>query len=93
MSDGNATAIDLNWSPPNRTNVNDLSVVINGTGTNGFIFNSSFTPEDEYGRYNWCNMPHVRKEEYVLADEGFELQYVEVVSGSFFCFSVFWISL
>ena len=58
--------------------------MINGTGTGGFIFNSSFTPEGEYGEYNWCNMPHVRRREYVVAEEGFELMYVEVVGWCFF---------
>ena len=79
-NDGNnTTTVDLNWYPPNKTNVNDLSVVINGTGTGGFIFNTSATPEGEYGVYNWCNMPHVRREEYVVMGEGWELEYVEVV--------------
>ena len=82
-----STVIDLNWYPPNKTDVNNLSVVINGTGTGGFIFNSSFTGEGEYGEYNWCDMPHVRRREYVVAKEGFELVYVEVVGWCFFFFS------
>ena len=50
------------------------------TGKYGYIYDSSKTPDDKYGVYNWCNMPHVRKTEYVKASDEFELQYVEVVS-------------
>ena len=49
--------------PPTSSNLNNLTFVLNGTGAPG-IFNSSFTPEKEYGVYNWCNMPHVRAREY-----------------------------
>ena len=49
--------------PPTSSNLNDLTFVLNGSGTPG-IFDSSITPEKEYGIYNWCNMPHVRTQEY-----------------------------
>jgi acid phosphatase len=75
----NVSKIDLGWYAPKRSWVNDLGQVLNGTGTNGFVFNSSQLPVDvEYGTYNWCNMPHVRKQEYVKIDDDFELVYVEV---------------
>lgn len=33
-----------------------------------------------YGEYNYCNMPHVRREEYVRKDEDeWELLFVEVI--------------
>ena len=70
---------DLGWYPPKKSWINDINQVLNGTGTNGFVFNSSQLPAGvEYGTYNWCNMPHVRKEEYVKADDEYELVYVEV---------------
>jgi hypothetical protein len=81
--------IDLGWYPPASTWINDLSQVLNGTGTNGFYFGGSELPSGvQYGTYNWCNMPHVRRSEYVVPRKEFELVYVEVVSiamfGNFF---------
>lgn len=79
ISAQNVPKIDLEWYPPKKTWINDLDQVLNGTGTNGFVFNSSQLPNGvEYGTYNWCNMPHARKDEYVKAGDGFELVYVEV---------------
>ncbi|KAF9061120.1 histidine phosphatase [Rhodocollybia butyracea] len=64
---------------PASTNLNNLSFVLNGTGAPG-IFNSSVTPNDEYGIYNWCNMPHVRVREYITPSESeFTLKYIEVI--------------
>ena len=51
------------YYPPTSTNINNLTFVLNGSGAPG-IFDSSVTPENEYGVYNWCNMPHVRIQEY-----------------------------
>jgi hypothetical protein len=74
-----ATKVDLGWYPPKKSWINDLDQVLNSTGTHGFVFNSSQLPAGvEYGTYNWCNMPHVRKEEYVKVDDEFTLVYVEV---------------
>jgi hypothetical protein len=70
--------VDLSWYPPNSTWITNLTDVINGTGTHGFIFNGDEVRQ--YGGYNWCNMPHVREQEYVRVDKEFELVYVEVVS-------------
>ena len=53
----------LTHYPPNSSNINNLAYVINGTSAPG-IYNSSDTPDAEYGIYNWCNMPHVRAREY-----------------------------
>ncbi|KAI1324422.1 histidine acid phosphatase [Xylariaceae sp. FL0255] len=79
----NATSVvDLEWYPPRNTSINNLTVVgdwANTSGVYGFIFNSSFTPDDVYGTYNWCNMPHVRKKEYVRPSEEYELKYIEVI--------------
>ncbi|KAF1974416.1 histidine acid phosphatase-like protein [Bimuria novae-zelandiae CBS 107.79] len=71
---------DVSWYAPNKTWINDLKQVLNGTGTYGFNFNGSVLPSGvAYGAYNWCNMPHVRREEYPEAREGYTLQYVEVI--------------
>lgn len=73
-------AIALNWHAPNTTAVNNLSTVVNGSGVYGFVFNSSSTPAAQpYGTYNWCNMPHVRTQEYVKPSDEYKLKYVEVV--------------
>ena len=77
-----ASAVDLAWHPPNDTNVNNLEYVVNGTGVNGFIFNSSVTPaSSSYNTYNWCNMPHVRAKEYPRVPQDYTLEYVEIVRG------------
>lgn len=71
---------NLSWYAPNQTMINNLTTVVNGTGVYGYIFNSSRTPSSvPYSTYNWCNMPHARKQEYVVPDNDFKLQYVEVV--------------
>ncbi|KXN85635.1 Lysophosphatidic acid phosphatase type 6 [Leucoagaricus sp. SymC.cos] len=64
--------------PPASTNINNLTFALHGTGRPG-IFNSSVTPNREYGIYNWCNMPHVRSMEYKSPSNDFELQFVEVI--------------
>lgn len=82
MSLANAsTAVDLGWYAPSSTYINNLTnVVSNSTsGVYGFIYNSSATPDDEYGAYNWCNMPHVRAKEYVVPSDEYTLVYVELV--------------
>jgi hypothetical protein len=72
--------VDLRWNAPKKSWINDLGQVLNGTGTNGFVFNSSQLPAGTpYGTYNWCNMPHVRAQEYPRVSKGFELVYVEVL--------------
>ncbi|KAL4730835.1 hypothetical protein ACLX1H_002877 [Fusarium chlamydosporum] len=69
----------LKWYPPSDNKVNSLSSAIDGEGTYGFIFDSSETPDEKYGTYNWCNMPHARKREYKRPSKEYELQYVEVI--------------
>lgn len=77
----NSQSIDLSWHPPKHTAINDLAAVINATGVSGYIFNSSVTPSGvPYGTYNWCNMPHVRPQEYPRSPAGYKLEYVEIVS-------------
>jgi hypothetical protein len=77
-----ASTVDLSWHAPNATDINDLTQVTGGEGVYGFIYNSSNAPADEYGVYNWCNMPHVRSTEYKKPSSEYKLQYVEVVSFS-----------
>ncbi|KAI1187910.1 histidine acid phosphatase [Nemania serpens] len=77
-ADGDA-GVDLGWYPPTNTSVNNLTTALHGTGIYGFIFNSSNTPTAQYGTYNWCNMPHVRRTEYIRAAPGYDLRYVEVI--------------
>ncbi len=83
-----ASNVDLNWYPPEKSWINDLDQVVHGRGTHAFFFNGSQLPEGvEYGTYNWCNMPHVRREEYVVVPhEEFELVYVEVCVLNSFLF-------
>lgn len=38
-------SVNLSWHAPISSRVNSLSSAINGTGTYGFIFNSSILPE------------------------------------------------
>nr|GAT53316.1 histidine phosphatase [Mycena chlorophos] len=64
--------------PPSASNINNLTFVLNGTGAPG-IFNSSVTPEKDYGEYNWCNMPHVRVQEYKTPSKEYTLEYVEII--------------
>ena len=76
-----SSQVDLSWHAPNNSSVNDLSSAINGSGTYGFVFNTSHTPRSlPYFTYNWCNMPHVRPEGYEQppTDE-YKLKYVEVI--------------
>lgn len=87
-ADGDA-GVDLGWYPPTNTSVNNLTTALHGTGIYGFIFNSSNTPTAQYGTYNWCNMPHVRRTEYIRAAPGYDLRYVEVVSSISFSWSMF----
>lgn len=77
---GTSAAVDLSWHPPNSTVINSLTSAVNGTGIYGYIFNSSITPAGvPYSTYNWCNMPHVRAQEYPPAPSGYKLEYVELV--------------
>ena len=39
-------SVDLSWHAPISSRINSLSSAINGTGTYGFIFNSSTIPEE-----------------------------------------------
>src|SRR6185436_14189744 len=75
-----AQTVDLSWYPPRQTELTNLSTALGGKGVYGVIFNSSETPKAAYGNYNWCNMPHIRREEYVKPEGDVELVYVEVVS-------------
>lgn len=74
-----AADVDVGWHAPARTDINNLTKVLDGEGVYGFIYDTSDTPDDDYGAYNWCNMPHVRRTEYVKPSDEFELQYVELV--------------
>jgi hypothetical protein len=78
------SGVDVSWHAPNKTWINDLNQVINGSGVHGFVFNGSSLPNGlKYGAYNWCNMPHVRKQEYPKPSDDYELQYVELVRMEF----------
>lgn len=73
-------AAQARWHAPKRTQVNELDKVLTSEGVYGFIYDTSLTPDANYGTYNWCNMPHVRKEEYVKPSDEYHLTYVELVS-------------
>ncbi|KAG8164513.1 hypothetical protein KVR01_006431 [Diaporthe batatas] len=74
-------AVDLSWHPPAQTLINNLTHVVSNstTGVYGFIYDSSHTPDEAYGTYNWCNMPHVRATEYKVPPDEYELVYVELI--------------
>ncbi|KAI1371724.1 phosphoglycerate mutase-like protein [Hypoxylon crocopeplum] len=74
-----APKVDLGWYAPSNTSVNNLTAALTSQGVYGFVFNTSETPAAQYGTYNWCNMPHVRKSEYVKPAIEYELIYVEVI--------------
>ncbi|KAJ4424265.1 hypothetical protein N0V82_001131 [Gnomoniopsis sp. IMI 355080] len=76
-----STAVDLGWYAPAQTLVNNLTNVASAdtTGVYGFIYNTSNTPDELYGQYNWCNMPHVRASEYITPSDEYELVYVELI--------------
>jgi acid phosphatase len=75
-----ADTVDIKWYAPSQSNINNLTGVLSGSGVYGFIYNTSHTPDAQYGTYNWCNMPHVRKREYIKPSDEYELKYVELVS-------------
>lgn len=72
-------AVDLSWHAPAQSLINNLTNVVSATGVYGFIYNTSATPASQYGVYNWCNMPHVRKDTYTVAPSDYELAYVELI--------------
>lgn len=64
--------------PPADSPITNLDKVFSpAQGTNGGIY-SLQQENDNYGAYNFCNMPHVRKSEYKVPD-GYKLEYVEVI--------------
>lgn len=85
-------AVDLSWHPPAQTLVNNLTNIVSDstTGVYGFIYDSSHTPDEAYGTYNWCNMPHVRATEYKVPPDEYELVYVELVSQNTYPIDVIW---
>ena len=78
----NKSSIDGLWYPPISNPINDLDTVINGSGVYGFVFNGSYAPVSNsyYGGYDYCNMPHVNKVQYLKPSDNYTLEYVEVVS-------------
>ncbi|KAL7624749.1 hypothetical protein AAE478_006321 [Parahypoxylon ruwenzoriense] len=73
-----AQDLDLGWYPPSNTPINNLTKALRSQGVYGFIFNTSEISNEQYGTYNWCNMPHVRRLEYIKPTAEYELEYVEV---------------
>lgn len=73
--------VDGLWNPLNLAAGNNPDALINGTGVHGFIFNASDAPAGNtyYGGYNYCNMPHVNRRNYIQVLENHILTYVEVV--------------
>ncbi|KIR70887.1 acid phosphatase [Cryptococcus deuterogattii CA1014] len=68
----------LTHYPPAKTSNTQLDQVLNGSGAPG-IYSTSTTRDSRYGEYNWCAMPHVRKQEYKVPSKEYELEYVEVI--------------
>lgn len=71
------TNVSTAWYPPAQYAVNNLTSALNGTGTYGFVFNTSQSPPDTV--YNWCNMPHVNPTTYETPPEDYTLEYVEII--------------
>jgi len=74
------------WHSPANTDVNDHARAMDGSGPMAKkIVPWTHTGASEqprgwaYGDYNYCNMPHVRADEYVKKGEEFELLFVEVI--------------
>jgi hypothetical protein len=74
------------WHPPAGTDINDHARAMDGTGPMAKKVvpwtgaGASEQPQGwQYGEYNYCNMAHVRAEEYVKKGEEFELVFVEVI--------------
>ena len=74
------------WDAPANTDINDHARAMDGTGPMARKVvpwtgaGASEQPQGwEYGDYNYCNMPHVRAEEYVKNGDEFELLFVEVI--------------
>lgn len=76
----NSNTSNVRWYPPRQSEINSLPSAINGSGVYGFVFDSSQNPAGvPYGTYNWCNMPHVRPQEYRIPARDYRLAYVEVI--------------
>lgn len=71
--------VDLGWHAPNATDINNITAMLGNSGVYGFIFNATTPADVPYSTYNWCNMPHVRAEEYSAASSDYKLEYVEVI--------------
>lgn len=79
-SSSSASASDGQYHAPRRTAVNDLDKALDAGGVYGFVFNTSQTPADRpYQTYNWCNMPHVRRQEYSKPPAAYQLKYAELI--------------
>ena len=65
------------WYAPAQYEVNNLTSALNGTGTYGFVFNTSQAPPSTV--YNWCNMPHVNPTTYIRPSKEYKLEYVEII--------------
>ncbi|KAH3663968.1 hypothetical protein OGAPHI_004682 [Ogataea philodendri] len=74
------TGAEIVHHAPVDNEFSSLEQVFNASrGTNGGVYNSSDVPDEEYGIYNFCNMPHVRKDHYPQVDTSkYKLQFVEV---------------
>ena len=78
----NSRRFNGSWYLPNKTQINDLEAVINGTDVFGFIFSDTTSPSRSTASdaiQNWCNMPHVNSETYPAPQADYTLEYVEVV--------------
>jgi hypothetical protein len=80
IHDGTVVEIDVSHYPPATSAINTLDKALNLDGSYGFLFNGSDSGIGQYGRYNYCNMPHVRRQEYVKPDPEYRLYYAELVS-------------
>jgi hypothetical protein len=87
IHNGSLVDIDAGHYPPATSAINTLEKVIGLEGSYGFMFNGSDSGPGQYGRYNYCNMPHVRRSEYTKPGDEYRLYYVELVSEFFILWS------
>lgn len=75
----NNQRIPTHYAPAENEITNLTAVFDDKSDTNGGYYYGSYVSPESYGQYNYCNMPHVRKLEYLVPESGFKLQYVEVI--------------
>lgn len=64
---------------PKDVDVGNLDKVLADSIASIGAYKASYVGPNDYGSYNYCNMPHVRASEYIVPSPEYELKYVEVI--------------